>query len=114
MGAWGSLPATPPQCLAVNRDRFYSPCRGTVPAEQSLRPRAQLGFQDPSIYTPQDRVKGCCTWRRVGESEGLTEASPIVAAPLGNGRVTPVATQHRTAGQREDGGERVTFATSTT
>ena len=37
-----------------------------------------------------------------------------MAPPLGHGRVTPVATPHRTAGQREDGGERVALATRTT
>src|SRR5262245_42039710 len=81
--------------------------------EKPLRPGAECGFDSLPIHAAQDGMEGGSTGRAMRKAQSLHQRCTIMASPLRNGRVTPVATQHGTTGESEDRSQRVAFAVGT-
>ena len=58
----------------------------------------------------KDRVQRCRTRRVVRKAQRLGNPSAVIAAPFGDGALATRATQHRTTGQRKNGGQGRAFA----
>src|SRR5215470_18606701 len=74
-------------------------------------PRTQVRLELVPIHVPKDGMERGGTGGGVGEAQSLRDPHTVIAAPFGNCAIAARATQHRTARQREDGGERMAFAT---
>jgi len=58
----------------------------------------------------KDRVQRCRTRRVVRKAQRLGNPSAVIASPCGDGALATIATQHRTTGQRKNGGQGMAFA----
>ena len=71
-------------------------------AQMPLGPCPELRFSPLRIAPPHDGMKRCRPGWLPGKAQGPREMPSIMAAPLGDRRITPVATQHGTASEREN------------
>ena len=111
MGAWSALLLAAPQGLAVNGDAFGLLCGGRIGSHDRFRPLAQLGLELCAIQVAEDPMQRTRTGGlAVRESQRRHQPPTVVAAPLGDGTITAVATQHRRTDQRQNGRQRITFA----
>src|SRR4029450_528908 len=104
-----------PKCFAVQRRGGFAHRRGDGCADHdTLSPGAQFRFYLVAVYVPKDRVQRRRTRRIVGKAQRLDDLGAVIAPPFGDGTIAAIATQHRTTGQRENGGQGMAFAPTAT
>jgi hypothetical protein len=109
--AWGSLLLAAPQRLAIKRDALEGVWRSRCPYHQGLSPCAQRRFQYVPVDAVQDRMERRGTRGLTRKAQGLYEGHAIIAAPLGERRLTPITTQHGAPCERQHRSQGVAFAT---
>src|SRR5262245_37798456 len=113
MGSRSPLLLAAPQGLASNGDSVLDLCAAWRLPQERLSPGPALGFSDLPIHPPQDRMPRGGTGGATRKASRVRQGGPRVAPPLGDRRIPPVATEHRTTGQGEDGPERVALTWGT-
>jgi hypothetical protein len=103
-----------PQRFAIQRHGNVAYRLGWECADDDpLSPGTQFRFHGVAVSVPKDCVQRCCTRRIVGKTQGLSDPSAVIAPPFGDGTLAARATQHRTAGQGENGGQGMAFTPTT-
>jgi len=110
MGARGPRLLAAPQARAIDGDGLLALLGTRRLTQEPRRPGPQLGFYDLPIYPAQAGMEGGSTGRTMRKAYCLHQVGAILAPPLGDRRLTPVATEHGTTGQGEDCHQRVALA----
>src|SRR4029453_1509383 len=110
MHARGALLLAASQGLAINGNGVLASLGLWRLPQEPLRPCPEFGFDSLPIHAAQDGMEGGSTGRAMRKAQGPHQMFAIMAPPLRNSRITPVATQHGTTGEGEDCSQRVRFA----